>query len=433
MGAAVTARGHAGDPPPRAHAAPRTDAAPPNNATPRTGAGPASGAERRSGGAKPAFARVLAAVPGRLHVAAHSHHPWPDVTAAAQHQAWRDAATMLDDKWEHIFGAVLPEARSWIAAVLGLPDPASVAVAPNTHELVVRVLSCLDTPARVLTTDGEFASFGRQIARLAEDGLVSVRRVPVHPAATLTDRLAEAAADGGFDLLFFSHVMFATGVVVTDLDAVVAAVRDDDALVVIDGYHGFMALPTDLSAVADRAFYMAGGYKYAMAGEGVGFAHCPAGYGRRPRDTGWFADLAGVTHGAGTDVRYPPDGRRFMGATFDPSGLYRFNAVQRWLADDGWTVGAIHAHVEALQRRLIARIAARADLLVAADALVAGPPARTPHGHLLAFAHPHADRVDDTLARRDVVVDHRDGHVRIGFGLYHDHDDVDDLVDRLRR
>ena len=25
-----------------------------------------------------------------LHVAAHSHHPWPDVTVAAQEAAWAD-------------------------------------------------------------------------------------------------------------------------------------------------------------------------------------------------------------------------------------------------------------------------------------------------------------------------------------------------------
>ena len=46
----------------------------------------------------------------------------------------------------------------------------------------------------------------------------------------------------------------------------------------IDGYHGFMALPTDFAAIAGRAFYLAGGYKYAMAGEGVCFMHCPPGY-----------------------------------------------------------------------------------------------------------------------------------------------------------
>ena len=46
---------------------------------------------------------------------------------------------------------------------------------------------------------------------------------------------------------------------------------------------GFMARPTDLSDIADRAFYLAGGYKYAMAGEGCCFLHCPPDYGPRAR------------------------------------------------------------------------------------------------------------------------------------------------------
>ena len=74
------------------------------------------------------------------------------------------------------------------------------------------------------------------------------------------------------------------------------------ALVVIDGYHAFAALPVDLSAIAERAFYLAGGYKYAMAGEGACFLAVPPGTTLRPLSTGWFADfegLSGAQHGAG--------------------------------------------------------------------------------------------------------------------------------------
>ena len=61
-----------------------------------------------------------------LHAAAHSHHPWPDVTLAAQEAAWRDAARLLDRKWEHVFGEVIPEAQGHIARQLRLPDPSSI-------------------------------------------------------------------------------------------------------------------------------------------------------------------------------------------------------------------------------------------------------------------------------------------------------------------
>jgi kynureninase len=264
------------------------------------------------------FSRFLGAVPGRLHVAAHSHHPWPDVTLEAQQAAWLDAARLADDKWDEIFGTVLPEAAVHITGRLGLSDPEGIAFAPSTHALLVRLLSSLTPPIRILTTDAEFHSFARQAARLEEDGLASVERVPAEPFATFPERFAEAAAGGPHDLVYLSQVFFNSAFVVPDLAGLVAAIPDQDSLVVIDGYHAFMAVPTDLSAIEARAFYLAGGYKYAMAGEGACFAHCPPGYAERPRDTGWFAGFAQLATGAAGKVAYAPGGARLFGATLIP-------------------------------------------------------------------------------------------------------------------
>lgn len=387
-------------------------------------------------GLKAGFSRFFAAVPGRLHAAAHSHHPWPDVTFAAHRRAWLDAATLADHKWDRIWGAVLPEAQRHVARRLGLPDSSTVVFAPNTHELVVRLLSCLPVPASVLTTDGEFHSFERQARRLEENGRLRVRRVATTPAATFTDRFVAAVADGGHHLVFFSQVFFDSGGVVDDLARVVAEVPDADAFVVVDGYHGFMALPTDLSQVSDRVFYLAGGYKYAMAGEGAVFMHCPAGYGPRPANTGWFAAFDSLEQPAGARVVYPQDGRRFSGATFDPVGLYRFNAVQRWLADTGVTVADIHGHVAGLQHRLISRLSDLGTPGLAPPALVI-PAGTAERAHFLAFRLPTAAATPDAaglarrLADRRVVVDHRGDRLRIGLGCYHDPADVDELAERV--
>lgn len=377
------------------------------------------------------FTRFFDADPDRLHVAAHSHHPWPDVSFDGQQQAWLDAARLIDRKWDHVFAAVLPETQAHIAARLGLPDPATVVVAPNTHELLMRLLSCLDPPVQVLTTDGEFTSFERQIRRLAEDGLAEVERVPVAPLHNAAERLAGAAARGGHDLVWFSHVFYDSGGVIGDLEQIIAAVPDDDTFVAIDGYHGFMALPTDLSAVADRAFYLAGGYKYAMSGEGVCFAHCPPGFGPRPRDTGWFADFSALSDSPDGRVGYAPGGQRFFGATFDPTALYRFNAVQRWLSDVGWTVAAIHRHVAGLQRRFLDGLDHTRTSLLAPGDLATDPRGDREHGNLLAFEHPRASAVTAALRSAGVVVDHRGTRVRAGFGVYHDADDVTALMERM--
>jgi kynureninase len=371
----------------------------------------------------PHFSRFLGAVPGRLHVAAHSHHPWPDVTFDAQQQAWLDAARLMDDKWDEVFGALLPEAATHITGRLGLSDPEAIAFAPSTHALVMRLLSCLTAPVRILTTDAEFHSFARQAARLEEDGLATVERVAAEPFTTFPDRFTEAAARGGHDLVYVSHVFFNSAYVVPDLAAVVAAVPDDDALVVIDGYHGFMAVPTDLAAIEGRAFYLAGGYKYAMAGEGACFAHCPPGYAERPRDTGWFAGFAQLSSGSSGKVAYAPGGGRLLGATLDPTGLYRFNAVQRWLDELGVTVADVHSHVGRLQARFVSA-APHPELL---------PPEEPAgdRGHFLTFRFPGAAAVHAALHAAGVIADYRDDRLRIGFGLYHDDSDVDELLRRL--
>jgi kynureninase len=63
-----------------------------------------------------------------LHVTAHSHHPWPDVTRAAHLQYWEDSARLTNRKWqEKVFGEAVPEAQGHVARHLDLADPRLVA------------------------------------------------------------------------------------------------------------------------------------------------------------------------------------------------------------------------------------------------------------------------------------------------------------------
>lgn len=359
------------------------------------------------------FSRALESAPGRLHFASHSHHLWPDASWLGQAQAWNDAARLADRKWDKVFGEVIPEAQRHIAAELSLPRPETLAFAPNTHEFLVRIVSALpmDCP-RVLATDGEFHSFRRQALRWAEAGRIALTLVP-------REELAARARSGGFDLIFASQVQFNTGQPVEGLAGLADLSRPEGPWLVIDGYHGFMAAPTDLSAIAARAFYLAGGYKYAMAGEGVCFLHAPPGFAPRPEVTGWYAafdDLAAQQGGVG----YAPDGGRFLGSTFDPTGLYRLNAVQRMLAVQGLSTGVISAHCDGLKARFLA-----------ADPLPELTQASAPCARFLAFQGPTAAVVHSALDRAGVITDLRGDVLRIGFGLYQNEEDVDRLVDVL--
>jgi selenocysteine lyase/cysteine desulfurase len=377
------------------------------------------------------FSRFFESSGDWLHCTAHSHHPWPDVTRVAQLAYWDDAVRLTDRKWDKIFGEVLPEAQAHIARHLRLSRPKQIAFAPNTHEFVVRLYSCLDwrRPQRVLTTAHEFHSFERQTRRLEETGRLAVNRVPAEPHETFVNRFCSYLSQP-YDLVWLSQVFFDSGFHVADLERIVRACPAN-ALVVIDGYHAFGALPVDLATIGDRAFYVAGGYKYAMAGEGACFLAVPPGTGLRPLSTGWFADFEGLGSPQLGPVGYGDAGMRFFGATFDPSGLYRFNAVMRWLDELGLDFGAVHEHVERLQRLFFDALSANPIPALPLNRLV--PPVGAPRGNFLTFALPQATEVEATLTAAHVSVDRRRDRLRFGFGVYHDENFVDRLVDRTRK
>jgi selenocysteine lyase/cysteine desulfurase len=371
---------------------------------------------------KPLFAKSLNADPERLHMAAHSHHLWPDASFDGQVECWNDAARLADRKWDRIMGEVWPDAQRNVAAELGTGRPESIVFAPNTHELLVRLFAAASEkwPIRVLTSNGEFHSARRQFARWEESGAAVVERVPAEPFDTFSGRFLDHAKSGDHDFIFVSQVLFGSGRIFDRVDELAELARPDGPWVVIDGYHAFMAIEAPFSGkAAQSAFYLGGGYKYAMAGEGCAFLHAPPGFGPRPRITGWYAEFEDLTLPPGS-VGYAKDAMRFMGATFDASGLYRFNAIQRMLRENDLTTKRISAHVEALQLKLLDAL----SNTVFASADVLNPLDGQRHARFLAFRSPNAQRWCRELAGRNCIVDVRGDVLRIGLGLYHDESDI---------
>ena len=382
---------------------------------------------------KSLFARSLAADPERLHLAAHSHHLWPDASFAGQVECWEDAARLADGKWDKVMGEVWPEAQRHVATELGTGMPDALVFASNTHDFLIRLTAAAPRadPRRlkVLMSDGEFHSARRQFARWAEQGWLELETVAAEPFDGFTERFLATASGGGHDLILVSQILFGSGRRFDGVEQLAGIAQPAGPWVVIDGYHAFMALPTPLQqAAAQSAFYLGGGYKYAMAGEGCAFLHAPPGFGPRPPVTGWFAEFEDLTLPPGS-IGYATDAMRFMGATFDPSALYRFNAVRRMLADNGLTTALISAHVERLQLGLIEAIAGtplgHAELLNPVDG--------EPHARFLAFRSPEAMRWYEELKAMNCITDVRGDVLRIGLGLYHDQDDIDRFVAPLGR
>jgi selenocysteine lyase/cysteine desulfurase len=386
---------------------------------------------------KELYSRFLQGHHGKLHFAAHSHHFWPDVSREAQLAYWDDCAQFSDTKWEKIFAEVLPKTQAHIARMLKLQDREQIAFAPNTHELLSRILSLFlgKKELSILTTSSEFHSWRRQLLRLQE--LPQLKVSTVDTGNLLNQRRAfieelKSALQQKPDLFFISQVFFDSGLALGDEELLeLCDAKSEQTIMVVDGYHGFGALPCDLSQLEGRIFYLAGGYKYAQAGEGVGFLVIPKGEWR-PAFTGWFAEYAELTTAAGKQVGYANNWMAFMGATQDASGFYRFNAVWDQFHKLGWELEQIHSYVKNLQLKFIQALPTNWMQEWQLRPFFSTELAW--HGHFLTLEAPdlaQAQWLESRLKQQQILIDRRGQRLRLGFGLYQEAADLEQLLQGL--
>jgi selenocysteine lyase/cysteine desulfurase len=143
------------------------------------------------------------------------------------------------------------------------------------------------------------------------------------PIENFEDRFIEAIKKDDFDLVFFSHVFFNSGIPVIRLEEIVESIQNENTIIAIDGYHALGAIPLDISKIQNRVFYLGGSYKYLQGGEGCCFMYVPPDNGLRPSNTGWFADFENLSSDHTGPTTYSKNGQQFAGATMDFSSLYR--------------------------------------------------------------------------------------------------------------
>ncbi len=261
-------------------------------------------------------------------------------------------------------------------------------------------------------------------------------------------------------------------------------------VLVVDGYHGFGALPVDdLSATAQSCCYVAGLLKHLGCGANCAFLTLPAAWGLQSPLTGWLADPSVLGPGSagvqlGSPVGYTAPGLALQGGTpaFMLPLLMFLELVGAWerrgrqqqlqaevavargeaaagaaaLEEVAWgeeagaggaaagaldaaaaspaiDVAAVHRHVVRLQRRLLAGLAAARHPGICLERLVTRQGAGC-RSHTLAFRQdsPEAARaVVEGLLARGVLVDTRRGIVRVGLGFNHSDADVKRLLAAL--
>jgi kynureninase len=352
----------------------------------------------------------------RLLLTGHSHQAWPDVAFAAQAESWLDAARYVDDKWEQAFEHA-ERVRVGFRRLLSEPN-ATIALAANTHELVVRLLSALPLAARprLVTTDGEFHTIRRQLDRLSEEG-IEVVRVAEAPVETVAARLAQAV-DGRTALVLVSAVFFDTGRIARGLAQVAAACRRQGARLLVDAYHALNAVPFSIAAEdLGDAFVVGGGYKYCQLGEGNCFMRIPPDCDLRPVITGWFSEFTALTSREREGrTTYGTGGDRFAGATYDPASHYRAARV----FDFFHGLELTPALLRDVSQHQIGVLAAGFDALGLDPAVIDRDRSvsLSEIAGFLALRSPHAGRLATLLHARGVMTDARGEVLRFGTAPY---------------
>ncbi|MEU8636006.1 kynureninase [Amycolatopsis sp. NPDC048633] len=356
-------------------------------------------------------------VADRLLLSGHSHQAWPDVAEEGLRESFADAARDVDEKWGRAF-AKADELRAGFRLLLGDPH-GEYALGASTHDLVLRFLSAMELPRRprLVTTDGEFHTLRRQLARLEEEG-VEVVRVPLEPVTTLAERVAGEVDDNTAAVLV-SAVLFETSRLVPGLAHLADSCRDRSIELVVDAYHALGVVPFPLHDLGlTNAWVLGGGYKYLQLGEGNCFLRLPAhAQELRPVITGWYAEfgaLADERRPGG--VAYAMGGDRFAGATYDPASHYRGARVQRFFAEQGLTpefLREVSQHQVGLLASVFDSLGLPEDA-VTRDRSV--PPERL--GGFLSLRCADASGLQAALAAQGVRTDSRGAHLRFGPAPY---------------
>jgi isopenicillin-N epimerase len=331
---------------------------------------------------------------------------------------------------------LLWQARERLAGLLGA-DPRRLAFTANVTAAVNLVASSLSlaSPGEILLTDHEYGAMHWCWERAAQRQGLTLRTFPLpvmasEPGeivgafrATLTDRTR---------LLFFSHILSPTGLVLPARD-ICAEARRRGVLTVIDGAHAPAMIPLDLDALGCD-FYGGNCHKWLLAPTGSGFlAYSPGNEGRlQPLQVSW-----GWHHDRGRADERDEFGStprlralEFEG-TRDPCPRLAVPAVIDFQDGLGW---------ERVRGR-IAELAAyvRARLTGLAGMSLATPAHKELHGAMTAFRLPQgtsAEALRQGLWERyrieAPVIERPEGLlIRVSTHFYNTEDEIDRLAEAL--
>ena len=299
--------------------------------------------------------------------------------------------------------------------------PEEVAVTTSLSAGVASLASGLRFARRskVVLTDWEFPTIG-QIWHAQEARGARVAHVKEAADGTLPLEQFDAAIDEDTLLVSITHVCYRNGAMV-DVRDVVELAHERGAYVLLDAFQSVGSLPVDVKEL-DVDFLGAGVLKYLLGSAGLGFLYARSDVVEKvwPTATGWFADedIFAMDH---TDYSPARTAARFQSGTPPVPSIYAGIAGMELMKEIG--AAETREHVNDLNAYLIEGLD---DL----DAKVVTPAQR---GALICVKATDAKRLVAALGGDAIVTSERDSNLRISAHAYNTREDVDAVLESLRR
>jgi len=296
-----------------------------------------------------------------------------------------------------------------------------VAIVTSASAGINSIASALDFRERkkVVLGEFEFPTMGHvwlaQRARGAEVQFVSAEGNRI-PAANY-----EKMVDRNTAIVPLTHVCFKNGFR-SEVSTITQIAHRAGALVMLDDYQDCGTRPVDVKAM-DLDFYVTGTLKYLLGPPGLAFMYVRKGLisSLVPTVTGWFAQTNPFAFDP-QHIDLSPTARRFESGSPSVPNVYAAMPGIQLLKETG--MENVAAHIGKLTQSLLG------------CALELGIHAKTPvnsAGPLVVLQSKDSNLLVQKLAESDIVASNRHDGLRIAFHVYNTMDDVQAVVDVLKK
>ncbi|MEK9499540.1 aminotransferase class V-fold PLP-dependent enzyme [Gaopeijia maritima] len=327
--------------------------------------------------------------------------------------------TMGASAWyEHWLGR-LDELRAKAGAIHGAATE-ETAILPSTSAALSVVADAVPTAGRnrVVCSELDFPTLAYQWRVKPEIELVVV---PSDDGIGVSLDRFEEAVDERTLFVATSHVCYSTGYV-QDVAGIGEIARRAGAWSIIDGYQAAGQIAVDVEALGVDV-YTSGPLKWLCGGPGLAwlFVRADRIAEMKPRFTSWFAARDQFDFRLDA-FEFRDDARRFeLGTPALPTVHTALGGIE---ALESFGLDRVQARIRALTARLVE------GCREAGFSLRTHPDPERRSG-IVMIAHDDPAEAVRRLDARDIVVDHRPGHVRVSPHAYNTEAEVDEVVAAL--